>query len=108
MECVYNAANTLEGQLAVDLLQGAGIDARMDGEYLQGGIGELQALGLIRVMVGQADAAKAREIMRKWDQKRSPERVSDRQAAPKKALVVAVGVVVGVCLAFVLLILDAR
>ncbi|MDO3386348.1 DUF2007 domain-containing protein [Gilvimarinus sp. SDUM040013] len=107
MECVYNAANTLEGQLALALLKGVGIDARMDGEYLQGGIGELQALGIIRILVVPDDAAKAQAILRQWDQMRAPESAAPGQS-PRSVFIVVVGVVLGVGVALLAMMLSAR
>ncbi len=48
-------------------LQQAGIEAVIQGEYLQGGIGELPAAGNIRVMVGEDDVAEARQVIADWD-----------------------------------------
>jgi hypothetical protein len=65
---LYQAANTIEGQMIVDVLAQTGIEARIQGAYLQGGIGELQALGVVRVMVAEQDYARAREVTDQWDQ----------------------------------------
>jgi hypothetical protein len=48
--------------MIVNLLEQAELRARVDGDYLQGGIGELQAVGGIRVMVAENDYADAQEI----------------------------------------------
>ena len=53
--------------MIVDVLAQAGIAARIQGEYLQGGIGELQALGVVRVMVAEADYDSARQVVDEWD-----------------------------------------
>ncbi|WP_339899542.1 DUF2007 domain-containing protein [uncultured Gilvimarinus sp.] len=64
---LYQAANTIEAKMIVDVLAQAGIAARIQGEYLQGGIGELQALGVVRVMVAEADYDSARQVVDEWD-----------------------------------------
>ena len=53
--------------MILDLLQQQGLAGRVDGEYLQGGIGELPAAGLVRVMVEEQDYAAAKAIIDKWD-----------------------------------------
>jgi len=65
---LYQAANTIEGQMIVDVLAQTGIEAHIQGAYLQGGIGELQALGVVRVMVAEQDYARAREVTDQWDE----------------------------------------
>lgn len=48
-------------------LQQAGIHAEIIGEHLQGGIGELPAIGNIRVVVSPEDAENARQVIADWD-----------------------------------------
>ena len=48
------------------LLKNAGIACHVSGEYLQGGIGELPASGLIRVLVNEQDYAQASGIIAGW------------------------------------------
>ncbi len=75
MKLLYDAANTVEAHMILNLLEQAGLSARIDGEHLQGGIGELQAIGVVRVMVEEADYADATEIITEWDAKQpEPER----------------------------------
>lgn len=106
MECVYNAANTIEGQLALDLLRGQGIAARMDGEYLQGGVGELQALGIIRILVDSENVVRARAVLQDWDRRRAPQGREGRRDS-RRALWVVVGVLLGAALALTLMVLNA-
>ncbi len=63
--------------MILNLLQQRGIAGRIEGEYLQGGIGELQAIGFVRVLVSEQDYAEARAIINEWD---SIQPVSDRSA----------------------------
>lgn len=67
MKKLYQAANTLEAHMIVGMLEQQGIDARIDGEYLQGGAGELQAMNLVQIMVEEADYPAAKAIVDDWD-----------------------------------------
>ncbi|WP_084591528.1 putative signal transducing protein [Gilvimarinus agarilyticus] len=78
---LYQAANTIEANMIVDVLGQAGIAARIQGEYLQGGIGELQALGVVRVMVAESDYGSARQVVDDWDKAEPVIDASIEQAA---------------------------
>lgn len=67
MRLLYQAANTVEAHMIVNLLEQEGLAARIDGEYLQGGIGDLPAFGLIRVMAAEEDFERAQQIVAQWD-----------------------------------------
>ena len=67
MKKVFDAASNIEAHLVMHQLQQAGIDARIEGEYLQGGIGELPAAGNIRVVVDSKDVDEARLVIAEWD-----------------------------------------
>ena len=69
MKLLYEAPNTVEAHMILNLLELAGLCARIDGEYLQGGIGELQAIGVIRVMIEDNDYAEGKSIIQEWDAK---------------------------------------
>ena len=64
---IYEAANGFEAKLILDLLINAGLNARIDGEYLQGGIGDLQASGLVRVMITEDDYTTGKGIINQWE-----------------------------------------
>lgn len=83
MKLLYEAPNTVEANMILHLLEQAGLTARIDGEYLQGGIGEIQAIGVVRVMVEENDYAEAQKIITKWDEKQ-PEQELTTQAIKKK------------------------
>ena len=53
--------------MILDLLAQQRIAGRIEGEYLQGGVGGLQAMGLVRVLVHEADYEEARRIIREWE-----------------------------------------
>ena len=67
MKCVFEAPNTLDAYMIFNLLLQEGIQGRVDGEYLAGGIGELQAINLVRVMVAEDDYDQAIKIIREWE-----------------------------------------
>lgn len=67
MDTVFHASTSLEAHLVQQLLERAGIPARIDGEFLQGGAGELPPGNLIRVRVEPKRVAEAREIISDWE-----------------------------------------
>ena len=67
MKSVFEASSGLDAHMVLDLLAQRGISGRIDGEYLQGGVGELQAMGFVRVLVEEEDYAEARQIIDEWE-----------------------------------------
>lgn len=67
MRTLYEAANGVEAHMILNLLEQQGIVGRVDGEFLQGGIGELPAAGLVRVMVSEEDYSVAKPIVDMWN-----------------------------------------
>ena len=67
VKTVFDAASNIEAHLVMHQLQQAGIEASIQGEYLQGGIGELPAAGNVRVVVNPEDVEAAREVIADWD-----------------------------------------
>lgn len=74
MSVIYHPANTIDSHLIADLLEQHKIDCRIEGEYLQGGIGELQAMGLLRIWVNEKDAREASLIIQEWETQMTEER----------------------------------
>lgn len=101
---LYQAANTLEAQMIVDVLSQTGITATIEGAYLQGGIGELQALGVVRVMVDEQDYNRAREVADQWDAAPIPASDKASTAGSVKSARVLWGVLIGAAAAIVWLI----
>ncbi len=101
MKCVYEAPNALEARMIADVIERSGISCRIDGEYLQGGVGELFAGDFIRVLVDDEGYAAGRSIISDWE---AAEVVKEphREPESKKNLVFSVflsllvGVIVGV------------
>ena len=67
MTKVYSAQNAIDAHIVKGLLEQQGISARVNGEYLQGGIGELPPMGLITVSVEEENYEKASELIRKYE-----------------------------------------
>jgi hypothetical protein len=67
MKSVYDASNNIEAHLVMHQLQQAGIDATIQGEFLQGGVGDLPAAGNVRVMVPEKDFEEARSVIADWE-----------------------------------------
>jgi len=67
MKCIYEASSGLEAHMILNLLQQEEINCRIDGEFLQGGAGELQAMNMVRVLVEETDFKKAQVIINAWE-----------------------------------------
>lgn len=67
MKLLYEAQNNIEAHMILNLLEQAGLNARIDGEYLQGGAGELQASGTARIMINEDLYSEAKIIIEQWD-----------------------------------------
>ncbi|HNP64594.1 MAG TPA: DUF2007 domain-containing protein [Woeseiaceae bacterium] len=63
----YDATSNIEAHLVMHQLQQAGINARIEGEYLQGGVGVLPAAGNVRVIVDERDLQEARAVIADWE-----------------------------------------
>ncbi len=68
MITVFHPLNSIEAHLVKIMLAGEGIEARVLGDYLQGGVGELPALGTLAVQVPEDQAEKARALIEAWRQ----------------------------------------
>ena len=73
MKCVFEASNNLDAHMISDLINQQGIKSQIQGEHLQGGIGDLQAIGFVRVVVDEADYINAKEIVKRWDENQTDE-----------------------------------
>ena len=67
MRTLYEPSNALEAHMLHDLLKQEGIFSRVDGAYLQGGVGELPASGFVRLVVDDADYDRARSVIERWE-----------------------------------------
>jgi hypothetical protein len=104
MKSVYEASTGLDAHMILNLLEMRGISGRIEGEYLQGGIGELQAMGMVRVMVEEKDYEEARQIISEWESIQTPEEEIRPDTPPAGNLgSFAYGLIVGAVLMYWLL-----
>lgn len=103
MKPVYDAANAIEAHMIVHLLGQAGIYGRVEGEHLQGAMGELPAAGIIRVCVNTDAVDAARRVIHDWEaaQPVEPTPPAAESGAQKFSYFLA-GVIVGVIAALLL------
>ncbi len=93
MKTCYEASNAVEAHMVADLLTQEGVAARVLGEHLQGAIGELPAAGLVRVVVDEADHARARGVVQRWE---ASQPADDRLPRPPRGSRLFTGLVIGV------------
>jgi hypothetical protein len=64
---VYRGSNYFEGQLIKGLMEQDGLQVFLNGTALQGGLGEVPALGHLSITVNDADREKAEEIIKAYE-----------------------------------------
>lgn len=72
MRSVFQASTGIEAHMIKHLLALEEIEAEVFGEHLQGGVGDLQAIGIVRVMVADHDFEQARQIIDDWESQQPP------------------------------------
>jgi hypothetical protein len=70
-----------------------GIEGRVDGEYLQGGLGELSVINVVRVVVRDEDFERARSVIQAWESAQSED--APAAAPARKASRFGVGLLLG-------------
>lgn len=78
-----------------DLLRQRGISARLEGAGLQSGVGELPAIGLVRLIVEEDDFDAARAVIDEWEKTAIPDPIS---LPPKQPVGAFVGALIGLAL----------
>lgn len=68
MQRIHEPADLMEAQMLISMLHSEGIAVYLQGADLVGGMGELPALGLLGLMVGDEDALRARELIISYQQ----------------------------------------
>jgi len=63
MKSVYRGSDYFEAQLLTGLMEQAGLQVFLQGTALQGGLGEVPAMGHLSITVNDADQARATEII---------------------------------------------
>ena len=87
MITIYRAANITDAHLIRQMLEGDGIHAFIQGEYLQGAVGELPANTEILVHVADENAETARVIVDEWESAEpvvAEDDVSEDEALPEQ------------------------
>jgi hypothetical protein len=97
MKCIFEASSGLEAHMISNLLQQVGITSRIDGEFLQGGVGELQAMGFVRVLVEDADYTNAQEVIKTWDtnQLESAQKYTHKSKSSGVGIGLIIGLLIG-------------
>lgn len=95
MKSIYEASTALDAHMVLNLLEQHGIQGRIDGEYLPGGVGELQAINLVRVMVDEADYERAARVISDWEAIQVVREERTKDAASNRLSVFLAGVVIG-------------
>jgi hypothetical protein len=67
MQIIYRAANLADAHLVRQLLESEGVPAFVQGEYLQGAVGELPANTEVLVHVHDAHVDAARAVVADWE-----------------------------------------
>jgi hypothetical protein len=67
MQIIYHAANLTDAHLLRQLLEDAGIPVHLNGEYLQGALGEVPANSPILLMVPDEHVQTARAMVLDWE-----------------------------------------
>ncbi|GGX21406.1 putative signal transducing protein [Undibacterium macrobrachii] len=68
MQTIYQASNNIEAHMVKNMLEQHEINAFIEGEFLQGGVGDLPAHNLVRILVAESDFANANQIIDEWNQ----------------------------------------
>lgn len=67
MISVFRGSNYIEAQLLKGLLEQRGISVHLQGALLQGGVGELPAIGHLSLMVDEADRVAAERLIAAYE-----------------------------------------
>jgi hypothetical protein len=97
MQKVFDAANAVEAHMVLHMLENHGIEGRIEGEHLSGGVGELPAFGLVRVLVGETDVERARSIIAEWEKPQRDATQRETSSGPRPATLgaFAIGALLG-------------
>lgn len=95
MKSVYEASTSLDAHMILNLLVQEGIEGRVDGGYLPGGVGELQAINVVRVMVDEADYERAAQIIKNWEAIEIEKEERPKNKSSNGASIFLMGAVIG-------------
>lgn len=107
MITIYQAHSSFDAKLIQDQLSFEGIDSHIMGDLLQGGMGELQAHGLVKLMVDDKDKEKSLKVIENWknttineNEKPTSDRSTNETKAQKKHKPILIFVIVFVIMGF--------
>ena len=83
MITVYEAMSSIDANIVQDILSIEGINSHIMGAYLEGSIGEIQPMGLVRVMTDEKDFQAAKKIIAEWESEK-PEQSTNKVQLIKK------------------------
>ena len=72
MKSVFETSVGIEAHMIKNLLALNEVQSEIFGEHLQGGVGDLQAVGIVRVMVVDEDYPDAHKIVTDWEASQPP------------------------------------
>ena len=75
---VYRGSNYLDAQLVRGLLDSHGFEVHMQGEWLQGGVGELAPHDLFRIKVPERQSEAALDVIKDYESAELPEGWEDQ------------------------------
>ena len=87
LRLIYQASNNVDAHMVLNMLESHGLTGQIEGEYLQGGVGELQATGLVKVMIADHDYEKAREVLQEWERAQISSKIDQANHKINKNLV---------------------
>lgn len=64
---VFTAKNSIEANIVKGMLEANDISAYVEGEYLQGAIGELSAIDFVFVSVDEVNESKALNLVNEYE-----------------------------------------
>jgi len=64
---IFTAKNSLEANIVKGMLEANDVPAYIEGEYLQGAIGELAAIDFVFVSVDEANESKALNLVNQYE-----------------------------------------
>ena len=67
MITLYQASTSIDANIVQDILAIEGIESHIMGGFLEGAIGEIQPLGLIKLMGSKGDYKRAKKIIAEWE-----------------------------------------
>jgi hypothetical protein len=99
MHTIYEANNSIEAHMLLDLLEQRGIKAFLVGDYLQTGFGELPSIA-IQIQVLEADAEAASIVIQEWEKQSPTNTTKYNQTTTLNLGLIVLSICVGLALGF--------